>query len=335
MVDRSRNDKLSGKVVYSSRFIPAEWIAAHGLVPSRMAFVNNGLNTPVSVEAGVCPFMRAFINNASEDPGTLAIVLVTTCDQMRRGADFVNLFTKKSCFLMHIPSTSGISGAGKLYMSELERLGRFLVSLGGIKPSPEELVSVMEEYNTKRKRLLSCQGVVTGRKFAEETESFWETGETSGCRHAGRPDAGSISIGFIGGPIGGRDLELFDILLKHGASVVMNATETGERSFPEPFDLRRLSGDAMQVLAEAYLGSAPDVFQRPNDRIFAWVKKAVADRGIRGLVLIRYVWCDKWRGEVYRFRESSSVPLLDIELDGERIGESTKNRVQAFMEALR
>jgi benzoyl-CoA reductase/2-hydroxyglutaryl-CoA dehydratase subunit BcrC/BadD/HgdB len=90
----------------------------------------------------------------------------------------------------------------------------------------------------------------------------------------------------------------------------------------------------MRVLAEAYFGSITNIGERPNNRIFLWIKKTIESFGIRGMVIVRYIWCDKWHSEVRRLREWLNIPVLDIELGPERIDERTMNRVEAFMEIL-
>jgi benzoyl-CoA reductase/2-hydroxyglutaryl-CoA dehydratase subunit BcrC/BadD/HgdB len=81
--------------------------------------------------------------------------------------------------------------------------------------------------------------------------------------------------------------------------------------------------------------SIPDIFRRPNSELFAWLKSEVSARGVRGVILARQVWCDKWHAEVERFRQWLNVPLLDVDLDGEPCGTRTRTRIQAFMESLR
>ena len=321
------------KVLYSSPFIPAEWISAHGLVPSRKACVQNDPGMPVDVVAGVCPYMRSFVNHASGDSDVLSIILTTMCDQMRRGYDFVVQRTGVPCFLLHIPSSWQTAGVHRLYRRELERLGEFLVSLGGSVPESGRLAAVMLDYDRKR-RMLADQGKLTDRQFAEALSRFHETGELPEDREDSGLAAKKIPLGFVGGPLTEYHFDVFDIFNQLGARIAVNGTETGVRTLPARFDRRRLMHDTMDVLSGSYFGTIPEVAERPNDRIFTWVNKEIADHGLRGMVLFRYTWCDKWHGEVQRFREALPVPLLDIELSGERIDERTKNRIQAFMEVL-
>ena len=91
--------------------------------------------------------------------------------------------------------------------------------------------------------------------------------------------------------------------------------------------------DTLSELCDAYL-AIPDVGWRPNHGLFVWLRDHIAARGVRGVVLLRNVWCDLWHAEVARLREWLPVPLLDIDLDGEPAVGRNRTRVQAFMEAL-
>ncbi|MBF0594550.1 MAG: 2-hydroxyacyl-CoA dehydratase [Candidatus Omnitrophica bacterium] len=332
------------RVVFTSPFVPPEWIAAHGLVPWRKTSdgCHNGSGSsgaPVNVEAGVCSYMSSFINEVTSDPRTLAVILTTTCDQMRRGADLIRLRSRVPCFLMNIPSTCGTPQADALYQQELERLGKFCLSLGGKRAEPERLVSILLEYDINRRMVLSRQKELSAGDFARELQFFGESGKVRNEHDAGlscaRPSTEAVPVGFIGGPMTARQFDLFDVFADHGAEIVFNGTESGERAFPSRFDLRRITAEPERVLTEAYFSAIPDVFQRPNDRIFSWMEKEVAERRVRGVVFIRHVWCDKWHAELFRFRDALKVPLLDIELDGGRMNERTRNRIGAFMEGLR
>jgi benzoyl-CoA reductase/2-hydroxyglutaryl-CoA dehydratase subunit BcrC/BadD/HgdB len=90
------------KAVYSCPYVPAEWIAAHGLRPSRI------IPSPVSDAArieGLCPYAEAFINEVTNDDDACAIIVTTLCDQMRRAYEVINAECGTSVFLMNVPST--------------------------------------------------------------------------------------------------------------------------------------------------------------------------------------------------------------------------------------
>ena len=110
-----------------------------------------------------------------------------------------------------------------------------------------------------------------------------------------------------------------------GGRVVLNATEAGERSLwkteaiPEPTSQSSAAvatqGHALTALAHDYLEHYVDVFQRPNTRLYAWLKPRLAARQVRGLVLWHYVGCDLWRAEAASLREYFGLPVLLLDAD--------------------
>jgi len=78
-------------------------------------------------------------------------VFTTTCDQMRRAAEWAALEAPAPVFLMNVPATHGAPAAARLYRDELHRLGRFLARRGASRPSPEKLADVMQSYDARRR----------------------------------------------------------------------------------------------------------------------------------------------------------------------------------------
>ena len=55
------------KIIYTCPYVPAEWIAAHGLQPNRVIpSAAEPIGSIFRIE-GVCPFVRAFVNEAITD----------------------------------------------------------------------------------------------------------------------------------------------------------------------------------------------------------------------------------------------------------------------------
>jgi benzoyl-CoA reductase/2-hydroxyglutaryl-CoA dehydratase subunit BcrC/BadD/HgdB len=132
------------------------------------------------------------------------------------------------------------------------------------------------------------------------------------------------------------DYDLLTAVEDAGGRFVLDATESGERTLPAPVDVDRLKADPREELARIYFDCIPDVFQRPNDRLFAWLRQEVAKRRVRGVLVRRFVWCDHWHGEMPRLREELSVPVLEWEGTGNdaRALASTIGRMEAFLEML-
>lgn len=292
-------------IVYTCPYVPAEWIAAHGLQPRRLI--------PLPVEdapaipriEGLCPYARAFANDVAADNEAGGVIITTVCDQMRRVFDLLVRRIDTPVFLLNVPSTSQTVAAQRLYLDELKRLGRFLVRLGGHAPAREELARIMLEYDDAR-------------------------------QHAPRPvRAEGVPIAVVGGPLLQRDRVLFAIVEECGGRIVLDATETGQRGLCRAFDRRSLSEDPLMELAQAYF-DIPDASRRPNSELYKWLQRELAQAGARGIIFHHYVWCDMWRAEFARLKESTNLPVLGLDSDGHNDTSSARahTRIRAFLEML-
>ena len=249
--------------------------------------------------------MRMFCCDAAQRGDAAAIVVTSTCDQMRRGSDLLAARAGTPVFLLDVPAVPGTPSAHAYYRSELERLGRFLAAKGGSELSKRRLSDVMRQS--------------AARRMDGSTES--------------RPGAG-VPVALIGGPVAQPDRALLQLMESLGAAVVLNGLEDGERTKPAAFSLRELDADPMAVLADAYFGTIPSVFSRPNSGLYQWLNRELPSSGAKGVVLLRYVWCDLWHAEVSRLREWLKVPLLDIDLVGQEALARSRTRLEAFLEGI-
>ena len=237
-------------VVYSSPFIPPEWIAAHGWTPSR--------RRPAAAPEteGVCRFAAGFA--ALAGPDLRAMVFATTCDPMRRGVE-IGTDERIPRFLFHVPATWQAPVAHALYREELKRLGRFLERLGGRTPAPAELSEQLDRFEAGRETLLGRREILSSRAHADEVDRFHATGEVpAGAPASSRPPA-AIPLMLLGSPLRADDLHLLDLLDRAGGRVAVDATESGEREWPRRFDRRRMKEDALDELAE----DASETLQAP------------------------------------------------------------------------
>lgn len=326
---------MADKIIYSCPYVPAEWIAAHGLMPSRILPAPADDKRPcLEIMAGMCPYMHGFANQACSMADARAIILTTVCDQMRRAYDLIDRRINKPVFLMTIPSTWQTVEAKELYKSEIKRLGRFLVAIGGNEPVGSTLVKTMRDYDEHRSSLRAAAGTLTDRAFSESIAEFNRTGKISVNDPIENTKPDGVPLAFLGGPISQEEFVLFDMIRDAGGTVVLDGTETGERTLPAPFDHRRMSADPLDELANAYFGSIPDAFRRPNSMLYEWLGQEIQARGVRGLVLIRQIWCDIWHAELHRLREWAGVPVLDIDLNSRNSAARNSNQIQAFLETL-
>jgi hypothetical protein len=273
-------------VTYVSPFVPAEWIAAHGLSPRRIT-----PRAAADPRSGACPF--------AEDATAAGIdIVTTTCDQARRSAEEM-----PGSFLINVPHTITPAARG-LYEDELHRLSDWLVDRGGEVPDDRRLAATMIECEDARPTRPPTLG--TG-----------------------------VPIALVGGPIWGPHGDLKRTIEDAGGEVVLDATETGERGLPRPFDPTRTIEDPFTEMVDAYW-SIPDAFRRPNDDLYRWLETRFAARGVRGVVFVRCVWCDLWHAELARLKEWTDLPVADVDLTGESAAlPRAETRIQALLDAIR
>ncbi|MHB1457103.1 MAG: 2-hydroxyacyl-CoA dehydratase [Armatimonadota bacterium] len=319
------------KIVYTCPFVPAEWIEAHGFRPSRVA----PSRYQKAVYQGACAYASAFADLV-ETSDADACILSTICDQMRRMYDTIPQSVDKPVFLMNIPHTWETAGSQRMYLDEVLRLGRFMERLGGHHPTDEQLADVMRRYDTDRSRLRVMRGSVSPRRYSEMIRDFNANPSISGNAPETAPGLGGVPIALIGGPLMDAHMDIFDLVEKHGGYIALDASETGERGIPAPFDRRRLADEPLDVLVDTYFKSISDAARRPNSLLYQWLSREIESRGIRALIFVRYVWCDIWHAEAQRMKEWFGFPMLDLDITGES-NDLARNttRIQAFMEMLR
>jgi benzoyl-CoA reductase/2-hydroxyglutaryl-CoA dehydratase subunit BcrC/BadD/HgdB len=347
-------------VGYSSPFVPAEWIAAHGLQPWRLR-----LRATENLTRGVCPYAAALIEDVIRmsrpaaksdhsvpllgtssagltnctpdclrqaaahrtghgrpDPSPYrAVVLTTVCDQMRYAAATIEQRGGCPVFLLNVPSTWQTPASRQLYLDELRRLGRFLVRLGGHEPSDADLSQVMLAFD--RTRRLTREG---GR-----------SDNANSRRPTAGEEPGAIPLAILGGPLMENDDTLFQLIEQAGGRVVLDATEGGERTLPRPFNAERLACDPLKELADAYFDEIPDAFRRPNTRLYEWLEREMTARAVRGIILRRYLWCDLWHAELARLKQWSPTPVLEIDVGPDDVSSPNRvqGRIEAFLETLK
>jgi benzoyl-CoA reductase/2-hydroxyglutaryl-CoA dehydratase subunit BcrC/BadD/HgdB len=321
-------------ILYSCPFIPAEWIAAHGFQPSRITPGIEGRGRPTDSGEGICPYVENLLNELKNEENSAAVCFTTVCDQMRRAAECFDGEKLPPVFIMHVPSTWETISSLKLYQTELKRLSSFLTRLGGEPPIKETLLHTMQIYDDRRNLLKNLKGYLSPRAFAEAIVRFNRTGEVIKSKEKSEFSVNGIPVALIGGPLTAQDMKLYDVINKAGGYVALDGTETGERTLPRPFQQKRMQENPFSELMDAYFGSIPDVFHRPNDKLYIWMEHEFSAHDVKGVILVRNVWCDLWHGEVRRIKNWLSIPLLDIDLNGHAPVLRNKTRLDAFLEIL-
>ena len=327
-------------IVYTCPYVPAEWIAAHGLRPSRVIPDSVGSVFSLAGREGVCPYVRGFIAEVTKNYRAGAVVVTTVCDQMRRAFDIVTRKCELPAFLMNVPNTWQSPAAQQLYTDELRRLGRFLIRQGGKPPSNDALAAIMLEYDIARTSIFAEREHLSARKYTERIAAFGRDGPSSSCAQRNTQYAQRntkyVPLAIIGGPLMKQEFRIFDIVEESGGRIVLDATETGERGMCAPLDAEGLREDPLSKLARAYFGGIADASRRPDSELYDWFEEELTERAVQGIIFRRYVWCDMWHAELGRMKDLIDLPVLDIDTAGDFESEEnrTVGRIGAFLEML-
>jgi len=318
------------RVLYSSPYVPAEFIAAHGLQPYRVFPARHARAFGSGANEGLCPYAKAFVEEAASDADA-AVIFATTCDQMRRASEPAQA-PGRPPFVFNVPATWQSATAQATYRAELERLGRFLVRLGGAAPVPGQLAATMLQYDGARASLRAARSDARALEAAEALVALYQGTEPRASASGGAAASGP-RLALLGGPLFRDQFSLYDDLEAAGARIVLDATETGERTLPAAFDPAAVRADPLGELARAYFGHIPDVFRRPNDGLYAWLARELAARRVQGVLLLRCVWCDLWHAEAPRLKERLGLPVVELDPSSAvPAAPRTQARVQAMLE---
>lgn len=320
------------RVYLTSPWIPAEWIRAHGLEPCGIWTEEDLRHNALPLSAGECAYAEKVVHFVAAQPDT-AVIFTTSCDQMRRGFDTADLREHSRTFLFNLPATP-TPVARQIYRSELQRLGHFLEELGGQTPTPAILRYEMHQTGKVRQRLLKAAPSSSARSFASALGQFHRNGAFSEPQ-SGVPN-GKVPLALVGGPLSHTCSNLLDVIETCGGQVVLDATETGERSLYPPLDAGADAVNPFDALANGAFDHIVDVFQRPNTRLYSWLRSRLESRKARGIVLWHFTNCDLWRAEAQTLRDVFTLPVLMLEAGTEPTAPPRDvNRLQAFVEMLK
>ncbi len=329
------------EVFLTSPWIPPEWVKAHGLEPRAITFAPGYGSDGFPLGAGICAFSQEAVRFAEQQTGSL-IVFTTHCDQLRRTFDSLAAGAQPHAFLFNLPVVCRSPASQRIFRAELERLGNFCIKAGGHAPSRDGAFHCLETYRVGRAKLRDAARVYSHRTYVDCLARFHNDGLAElpqGVCAQIKPNG--VRLAVIGGPVIGEQTGLWDQIENAGGCVVLDGTEWGERSLGAPasapiFAVADEVSALLDVLSRNFVESCVDAFQRPNHRLYDWLRDGVADRAVQGIILWHYYGCDLWRAEAQTIREKFRLPLLLLEADESGCGaERNANRINAFVEALK
>lgn len=331
------------RVFLCSPWIPPEWVRAFGHEP-RGVWFSDSLSEQLPPEsAGGCEFAHSVVDLCLREPES-AFVFATHCDQLRRSFD--RFSTSARVFLFNLPSSAQSPSSARLYASELERLGHFLTRIGGRWPAEEAIARTFDQAGHSRAQLASAAGSLPASDLMEALVQQLEKGEVNPLPSplCATTSSDAVPLALIGGSLPRHRWPLLRHIEKLGGRIVLQAAEPGERNLwvsPGAAAVTRtpppagLAAWAVRV-AEMWNEQVVDVYRRPNDALYTWLKERLRAREVRGILLWHYTWCDLWRAEAQTLRETFGLPLLQLEADASA-GPISRimGRIEAFLESLR
>jgi benzoyl-CoA reductase/2-hydroxyglutaryl-CoA dehydratase subunit BcrC/BadD/HgdB len=304
-------------IVYCCPFVPPEWIEAHDLETEK--FVPGEPSSTGS--AGACAYAADYLDRTRLLTKEDGVIFTTLCDQMRRAAEIAERSSDAPVFLMHVPATWRGEGPRTYYREELIRLGRYLVSRGGNRSTAAGVAEIMQHHDDRRAKLRGAQSRPRkGVRAAIPAERDSVAGP-------------GVPLAVIGGHVTGFHQKAMDFIEQNGCIVAYDGADL----MPGPFDMDRANRNPLEEIVRAYFDSIPHPFRRPDDLFFDEMEREIAQRNLRGIILLRQVWCDTWHGEVARMKERLNIPVLDVEIqEDERVPEGRAlDRIAAFLEIVR
>jgi len=316
MLPEKLNDSVErgispGIVLTSSPFIPAEWIQAHGFTVERLVPDSGGIEEHDRPFMGRCPRAHLLLKSLMKRSDAAAVVLTSTCDQMRRSFDLLNKSWRIPSFLFHVPATWQTPAARKIYLAELNRLGAFLYGISGRLPSQEALAELMK--NARPAQIPPPANI----PLIEPQQNH----------------DGFVHVGIIGESLCRQHRGLLDFIRDCGART-FDLTPDGNWGIPVQFSLKLIENDPLDAFVQSCMMGIPGVFQRPDTKMMTRLREDSRQFVLHGVILVRNVWCDLWKAAAHRIQDELKLPVLILDLDEQPLMPPMTNRIAAFVEIL-
>jgi benzoyl-CoA reductase subunit C len=368
---RARELRRAGKKIvgYVCLYPPVEIISALGLVPFR---IFGDMSEPITAAdqvstTVVCPFLRSIIDLGIKGKFDFldGIVGAHTCDI---GAGLIlqwRDYVKDAGFthLIDVPHTDH-APAVDYFAGQINSFKRHMEEFAEEKLTDDRLKKAIELHNKQRRLvrqlydlrkpepplLTSTENLeVLVALFSlpiEEGNELLENVIKEVKERRDRPAKKKARL-LVWGPVF-DNTSLYELIESADASVVVDDTCVGTRAFwtdvKPPHDLQNLAQHYLVDIKcpRTYRQAEPSEIKRDYDKDldsrFSYIKKAITDWNVNGVILQSVKYCDTHGYEVPNLRhylDTLGIPSIYIEHDySERSLAPIKTRVEAFVETL-
>ena len=312
---------------YCCTYVPLEIIEASGFMPLRL-LPSSHEKEDVLLDPNFCPYVRALLAYLRSSSGIAGIVLVNSCDGMRRLYDALRRFSSDLfIYLLDVPRKSD-EKAVKYFSNVLRDFSGWLKRLSEKEVDLEELKEKIRVYNFRRRAFLDL--LEKGPKMEEVLRVL---------KKGFPPDEEALFLIPLKEKRGIKKVLISGSVLESEEVVKMVEDLGGEAVFLDVCSGVRgpswveESGDPYFNLARAYLKKPP------CSRSFDPKRKAILEKMIsevEGVVYYTPKFCDHYLHELVTLRalcQRMGKPLLHLETDYHpNISETMRTRIQAFFE---
>jgi benzoyl-CoA reductase subunit C len=362
--------KTGKKIIgYICLYPPVEIITALGLVPFR---IFGDMSEPITAAdqvstTVVCPFLRSIIDLGIKGKFNFldGVVGAHTCDI---GAGLIlswRDYVKDAPFthLIDVPHTDHPASVD-YFEGQINSFKRHLEEFAGEKLTDDKLRKACEQHNQQHKLVRqlydlrkSDPPMLTATENLEVMVTLFSLPVEEGNRlledvisevkeRKVKPSPKKARL-MVWGPVF-DNVALYELIEEADAHVVVDDTCVGTRAFwtdiKPPYDLHALAQHYLVDIKcpRTYRQSQPSETKRDYDMDldsrFNYIKKAVADWDVKGVILQSVKYCDTHGYEVPNIRhylDTLGLPSIYIEHDySERSMAPIKTRVEAFVETL-
>jgi benzoyl-CoA reductase/2-hydroxyglutaryl-CoA dehydratase subunit BcrC/BadD/HgdB len=357
-IEELRGLKAQGKKVvgYFCLYAPFEIVQAAGAIPVRLARADyqSALAGERFLRADACPFCKASLGKFVHDPLYRlvdGVVIVNTCDMMRRLPEALTSNYSVPVFLLYLPRTSELfPNRLQEFQAGLRDLKAWLGGLTGQKWQEERLREAIDEANQLRRRLQELDqtraempppisgselfDIVALATLLPPKRMLNLLNELLAVRRtqAGAVNKNRARLLLTGSILSEEDRTLIEIV-EEKADIVADTVCTGSRWFNEAITVEE---EPFAGLARFYFSRTPCACRRPNTALFEYIKQQVTARKVQGIVSKSLLYCDAYRFEVKQLRQEVGLPVLEVDGDYSQVNrQQLRTRVEAFLEMLR
>jgi benzoyl-CoA reductase/2-hydroxyglutaryl-CoA dehydratase subunit BcrC/BadD/HgdB len=343
-------------VGFSCAYTPLPLLDAAGFLPYRMLPLGAAPDQAGAVlHDNLCPHVKRILDRAlaSDLPPLAGVVLINSCDAMRRLADaWREVRPDQRLALLDLPSGASEGGV-RLLSQELSRLRRLLSDWSGRPVTDEQLASAAERRDELARALQRLARRAAGGSLASGAlQRAYNLSVTASPEQAlqrvqaleqelearpSPPAKGGVPLYLMGNVM--PDPEALELLEACGARVVGDDLCTAGRQ-QLPLDLPR-EGELMTRLARALLqrpACARTIDPAAPGQLATQAAAGAERSGARGVIAHAMKFCDPYLARMPAVRqelERRGLPLLVLEGDCtlRSLGQH-RTRIEAFIEML-